>query len=154
VFVLLLIFCRFQLEFFKPRLHNTTCWQPVVSCIQTFNRLSNPFDNRFDNRLYRVYSRLSNRLYNSVWQPVERTVAVRSTRLSNRLSFRFDNRFDNRLYRINGVSERALLVLLVLKNSITILIMKIGIVEPVTLKKPCLFHADFNHDFLHTGTTV
>jgi len=25
-------------------------WQPVVSCIQTFNRLSNPFDNR----LYRV----------------------------------------------------------------------------------------------------
>jgi len=40
-----------------------TVWQPVVSCIQTFNRLSNP-----------------------VWQPVERTVAVRSTRLSNRLS--------------------------------------------------------------------
>ena len=28
--------------------------QPVVSCIQTFTRLSNPFDNRFDNRLYRV----------------------------------------------------------------------------------------------------
>jgi len=35
-------------------------WQLVVSCIQTFNWLSNPFDNRFDNRLYRVYSRLSN----------------------------------------------------------------------------------------------
>jgi len=85
----------------KPRLHNTTCcqpvvkrvWQPVVSCIKTFNRLSNPFDNRFDNRLYRVYSRLSNRLYN--W---------------------FNNRLDvclldtaglttgwNRLYRVNGV---------------------------------------------------
>jgi len=30
-------------------------WQLVVSCIETFNRLSNPFDNR----LYRVYSRLS-----------------------------------------------------------------------------------------------
>ena len=28
--------------------------QPVVSCIQTFNWLSNPFDNRFDNRLYRL----------------------------------------------------------------------------------------------------
>jgi len=23
-------------------------WQQVVLCIQTFNRLSNPFDNRFD----------------------------------------------------------------------------------------------------------
>jgi len=38
----------------------TTGWmlvytiQPVVSCIQTFNLLSNRFDNRFDNRLYRV----------------------------------------------------------------------------------------------------
>jgi len=39
---------------------------------------------------------------------------------------------------------------------------KIGIVEPVTSQKPCLFHADFNyyfyhdfnHDFLHTGTTL
>ena len=29
-------------------------WQPVVSCIQTFNRLSNQFDNRVHNRLYRV----------------------------------------------------------------------------------------------------
>jgi len=54
-------------------------WQSVVSCIQTFNLLSNPFDNRFDKQLYRVYSRLPNRLYNPVWQPVERT-AVRSTR--------------------------------------------------------------------------
>jgi len=51
-------------------------WQPVVSCIQTFNRLSNPFDNRFHKRRYRVYSRLSIRLY---------------------------NRFDYRLYRVNGV---------------------------------------------------
>ena len=57
------------------------------------------YNRLFDNRLYRVYSRLSNRLYNPVWQPVERTVAVRSTRLSNRLSIRF----DNRLYRVNGV---------------------------------------------------
>jgi len=56
-------------------------WEPVVSCIQTFNRLSNPFDNR----LYHVYSRLSNRFYSPVWQPVERTVAVRSTRLSNQV---------------------------------------------------------------------
>jgi len=60
-------------------------WQPVVSCIQTFNRFSNLFDNRFDNRLYHVYNRLSNRLYNPVWQPVEWTAAVRSTRLSNGL---------------------------------------------------------------------
>jgi len=37
----------------KPGLTNPD-WQPVVSCIQTFNRLSNRFDNRFDNRLYRV----------------------------------------------------------------------------------------------------
>jgi len=29
-------------------------WQPVVSCIQTFTRLSNLFDNRFDNGLHRV----------------------------------------------------------------------------------------------------
>jgi len=41
-------------------------WQPVVSCIQTFNQSSNPFDNRFDKRLYRVYSRLSNQL-NEQW---------------------------------------------------------------------------------------
>ena len=30
--------------------------------------------------------------------------------------------------------------------------------EPVTLKKPCLFHTDFNHDFnhdfLHNGTPL
>jgi len=60
---------------FIPRLHDTTgcqsgcttrfdnrlyarynrlSWQPVVWCIQTFNRLSNRFDNRFDNRLNRV----------------------------------------------------------------------------------------------------
>ena len=48
-------------------------------------------------------------------------------------------------------SER---VLLVVKNSITISITKIGVVEPVTLKKPCLFHVDFNHDFLHSGTPL
>jgi len=36
-------------------------------------------------------------LYNPVLQPVERTVAVRSTRLSNGLYNRFHNRFDNRL---------------------------------------------------------
>jgi len=69
-------------------------WQ-LAKCLYTrYNRLSNPFDNRlycvykhstgcqtrFDYRLYRVCSRLSNRLYNPVWQPVERTVAVRSTR--------------------------------------------------------------------------
>ena len=40
-----------------------------------------------DNRLYRVYSRLSNRLYNPVSQPVERTVAVRSTRLNEQWLF-------------------------------------------------------------------
>jgi len=51
-------------------------------------------------------------------------------------------------------SERAPLVL---KNSITISILKIGIVEPVTKwKRSCLFYADFTHDlyhdFLHNGT--
>jgi len=64
--------------------------QPVLVAVD-------PFDSRFDNRLYCVYSRLSNRFYNLVWQPVERTVAVRSTRLSKR----FNNRFDNRLYHVN-----------------------------------------------------
>jgi len=48
--------------------------------------------------------------------------------------------------------------LLILKNSITISVTKIGIVEPVTLKKPALFHVDFNHDFnhdfLHGGTPL
>jgi len=70
---------------FKPRLHDTICcqtglttgymfvytiqpvvkpvWQPVVSCIQTFYRLSNPFDNW----LYRVYSRFSNRCDNRLY---------------------------------------------------------------------------------------
>ena len=106
----------------KPRLHDTTCchtgcqtgWQPVVSCIQTFDRFSNPFDNRFarcqsgltttgfDNLLYLVglCNRLSNRLYNPnpVWQPVERTVAVRSKRLSNRIDNRFDNSEPNAVH--------------------------------------------------------
>jgi len=41
-------------------------------------------------------------------------------------------------------SERALLVL---KDSITISITKIGIVASVTLIEPCLFRADFNHGF-------
>jgi len=58
----------------KPRLHDTTCWQPVVSCMQP--------------------------VVNAVVQPGLTTVlneqAVRSTRLSNRLY----NRFDNRLYCI------------------------------------------------------
>jgi len=89
-------------------------WQPVISCIRTFNQLSNPFDNRFDNRLLttgcivytagfcqtgcttRFDNRLNEqwlfvqhvRLSNRVWQLVERTVAVRSTQLSNWLSNR------------------------------------------------------------------
>ena len=46
--------------------------------------------------------------------------------------------------------------LLVLKNSITISITKMGIVKTVTLKKPFLFRADFihdfNRDFVHSGT--
>ena len=59
-------------------------WHPVVSCMQTFTRLSN----RFDKRLYRVYSRLSkgcttqfdNRLneqccsFNTVVKPVVKPV--------------------------------------------------------------------------------
>ena len=53
----------------KPRLHDTTCCQTGlttgVSCIQTFNRLSNPFDNRFDKRLCQTgcTTRFDNRLY-------------------------------------------------------------------------------------------
>jgi len=44
-------------------------------------------------------TRFGNRL-NEQWL-VERTAAVRSTRLSNRLY----NRFDSRLYRVNAVSD-------------------------------------------------
>jgi len=47
-------------------------------------------------------------------------------------------------------SERALFIL---KNSITTSVTKISTVEPVTLKKPCLFRADFNHDFLQISVT-
>jgi len=43
---------------------------------------------------------------------------------------------------------------LLLKNLITISMTKIGTVEPATLKKPCLFHADISHDFLHSGTPL
>jgi len=71
--------------------------QPVVKPVSQLVVLCNVYTNIqpvvkpvFDNRLYRVYSRLSKRLYNPVWQPVERTVAVRSTQLSNR----FHNRLD------------------------------------------------------------
>jgi len=53
--------------------------KPVVSCIQTFNRLSNPFDKW----LYHVYSRLSN-----------------TTGWTNS-SIRLSNRFDKRLYHVN-----------------------------------------------------
>jgi len=67
-------------------------WQSVVSCIQTFNRLSNTFDNWFYNRLYHVYSRLSNRLYNPVWQPCWTNSHCSFNRLSN---------LDSRLYRVN-----------------------------------------------------
>jgi len=36
-----------------------------------------------------------------------------------------------------------------MSSTITISIMKIRIVEPVTLKQPWLFYDDFNHDFKH-----
>jgi len=49
----------------------------TTGCIVYTNIQLVTFDNRFDNRLYRVYSRLSSRLYNAVWQPIERTAAVR-----------------------------------------------------------------------------
>jgi len=68
-------------------------WQPVASCIQTFNRLSNPYTagcqtglyNRFDNRVERTVAD-------------KRTVAVRSTRLSNP----FKNRLDVCLHDTAG----------------------------------------------------
>ena len=102
-------------------------WQPVVSCIQTVNRLSKPFDNRFDNRVEGIAVR-STRLSNRVWQPLEQTVAVRSTQLWTGcivytniqpvvkpvwqpVGFgclftqysRLSNRLYNRLYRVNGI---------------------------------------------------
>jgi len=93
--------------FLKPRLHDTTrlkpvvkpVWQPVVSCIQTFNQLSDPFDNWFDKRLYSVYSRLYNRFDNGV---------ERTTRLSNRVcqtgcTTQFDNRLNEQCCSFNTV---------------------------------------------------
>jgi len=55
----------------------------VVLCIQTFNRLSNPFDNRFDNQL----------------DVCLHDATGCQTGCDNRLY----NRFDNQLY-VNGVS--------------------------------------------------
>ena len=105
---------EFSTRIVKPRLHDTTCCQtgcqtglttgkmfvytiqpvvkPVVKpgCTTGLTTVLNEQP---------VHStRLSNS--NRVCQPVERTVAVRSTRLSNRLSKPFDSRFDNRLYRV------------------------------------------------------
>jgi len=45
----------------------TTGWQPVVSYIQTFNRLSIRFDNWFDNRLFRVNGALVNNQDYELW---------------------------------------------------------------------------------------
>jgi len=81
-------------------------WQLGKILYTRYNRLSNPLTNRFDKRLYCVYSLLSNRLYNPVWQPVERTVAVRLTRLSNRLSNPFDNRVECLFARYSRLSNR------------------------------------------------
>ena len=85
--------------FLKPRLHYTACCQIGLYHVYKHSTgCQTRFDNRFDKRLCRVYSRLSNRLYNPGWQPVERTVVVRSTRLPNQLLNRVVyNRFDNRL---------------------------------------------------------
>jgi len=89
-------------------IHDTTGCQtryqtgPFVSCIQTFNWVSN--SNPFDKWLYRVYSSLLYRLYNPVWQPVER-----STRLSNRVcqtgcTARFDNRLNKQWLFVQHVT--------------------------------------------------
>jgi len=59
----------------KSRLHDTTLvkavvkpvWQPVVSCIQTFSRLSNPFDNRLDVCLHDTAG--CQTVVQPVWQP-------------------------------------------------------------------------------------
>ena len=45
------------------------------------------------------------------------------------------------------IAEHGLPISVTISNMISIT--KIGTVEPVTLKQPCLFHTDFNHDFNH-----
>ena len=54
--------------------YNLLSNRPVVSCMQTFNRLSNPFDNRYDNRLYRVYVRTTGWMFVYTIQPVVKPV--------------------------------------------------------------------------------
>jgi len=76
-------------------------WQPTVSCIQTFNRLSNPFDNRLNVRIHDTAgcqtgctTRIDNRLN-------EQRLFVQhgcETRLATGLIF--GNWFDNRLYHV------------------------------------------------------
>jgi len=85
----------------KPRLHDTTCYQTrcqtalttglTNGCIvYTAGCQTGFWQPCWRNiRSFNTVVKRSNR----VWQPVERTVAVRSTRLSNL----FDNWFENRL---------------------------------------------------------
>ena len=107
-------------------IHDTTgcqtrCQQPVVSCIQTFNWLSNPFDNWFDKTAVSCIQPVvkpvvqpglttgwmnSGCSFNTVVKLFDnrfdnRYLFTRYSRLSNRLY----NRLDNRLYRVNGVLE-------------------------------------------------
>jgi len=88
-------------------------WQPVVSCIQTFNRLSNPFLTTVFTTGCVVYTNIQ-LVVKPVWQPVGQPVkpvgqpvGCLFTRYStipvSMVSIRLYNRFDNRLYRVNGV---------------------------------------------------
>ena len=115
------IFIKSMFVVHKPRLHDATCCQsgcqtglttgcivctniqPVVKpvepvwqngCIVYTAGCQTGCTTRFDNRLNEQSVR-STRLSKRVWQPVDQTVAVHSTRLSNRLLNPFDNRFDN-----------------------------------------------------------
>jgi len=98
----------------------------------------NLLSNRFDNRLYHVHKHSTGcqthlttgcivytpGCQTGLYNRFERTVAVRSTRLSNRI----DNLFDNRLYRINKHPTGC-------QSGLTFVYMIQPVVQPVVLRK-------------------
>jgi len=121
-------------------------WQPAVSCIRTFNRLSNRvvqpvWQTRFDNRVERtatvrsigsqtgLYNRFDNRL-NVCIHDTTGCQSGLTTSLTTGLTTGCivytniypvvkppNNRFDNRLYRVNGALYKLIITLVLTVNT-------------------------------------